>query len=158
MQPTYRRYVGSFLLGAALIAPAGLRAGVYQQDDRHQDDRRRENKHDKRYYDRDHKDYHDWDDREESAYRNWRQERNENPSTMRGGMMTTNIDNRPGFLNVHEVAKLLNCSPRSVYNWISQNTIPYRKAGRRVLFDESEIRNWTKPNSGLHRAPILTRR
>jgi len=78
MQPTYRRYVGSFLLGAALIAPAGLRAGVYQQDDRHQDDRRRENKHHKRYYDRDHKDYHDWDDREDSAYRNWRQERNEN--------------------------------------------------------------------------------
>ena len=51
---------------------------VYQQDDRHQDDRRRENKHQKRYYDRNHKDYHDWDDREESAYRNWRQERNEN--------------------------------------------------------------------------------
>ncbi len=52
--------------------------------------------------------------------------------------MTTNIDNRPGFLNVHEVARLLNCSPRSVYNWISQGTIPYRKAGRRVLFDEAE--------------------
>ena len=53
MQRIYR-YVGSFLLGAGLIAPAGLGAGVYQQDDRHQDDRRRENKHQKRYYDRDH--------------------------------------------------------------------------------------------------------
>jgi len=60
--------------------------------------------------------------------------------------MTTNVDNRPGFLNVREVAKLLNCSPRTVYNWISQGTIPYRKAGRRVLFDESEIRSWTKPH------------
>jgi len=67
--------------------------------------------------------------------------------------MTTNVDNRPGFLNVREVAKLLNCSPRTVYNWISQGTIPYRKAGRRVLFDEAEVRSWTKPRSDLHRAP-----
>lgn len=77
MQRIYR-YAGSFLLGAALMAPAGLRAGVYPQDDRHQDERRHEDKHQKRYYDRDHKDYHDWDDREDRAYRNWRQERNEN--------------------------------------------------------------------------------
>jgi len=67
--------------------------------------------------------------------------------------MTTNVDNRPGFLNVREVAKLLNCSPRTVYNWISQGTIPYRKAGRRVLFDEAEVRSWTKPRSDLHRPP-----
>jgi hypothetical protein len=61
-----------------LIAPTGLRAGLNRQDDRHQDDRRRENEHQKRYYDREYKDYHNWDDREASAYRNWRQERNEN--------------------------------------------------------------------------------
>ena len=36
MQRIYR-YVGSFLLDATLIAPAGLRA-VNQQDDPHQDD------------------------------------------------------------------------------------------------------------------------
>ena len=61
-----------------LIAPAGLRAALNRQDDRRQDDRPRENEQQKRYYDRDHKDYHNWDDREASAYRTWQQERNEN--------------------------------------------------------------------------------
>jgi hypothetical protein len=31
------RYVGSFLLGAALIAPAGMVAGTNFQDDHHQE-------------------------------------------------------------------------------------------------------------------------
>jgi hypothetical protein len=35
------RYVGSFLLGAALIAPAGMLAGTNFQDDHHQDDKHR---------------------------------------------------------------------------------------------------------------------
>ena len=77
MQRIYR-YVGSFLLGAALDRTSGVRAGLNRQDDRHQDDGQRENEHQKRYYDRDHKDYHNWDDREASAYRNWQPERNEN--------------------------------------------------------------------------------
>jgi hypothetical protein len=36
------RYVGSFLLGAALIAPAGMLAGTNFQDDHHQDDKHRD--------------------------------------------------------------------------------------------------------------------
>jgi hypothetical protein len=57
------RYVGSFLVGAVLIAPAGM-AGTNFQDDHHQDDkhRDRDDKNQKRYYDRNHKDYHNWDD------------------------------------------------------------------------------------------------
>ena len=35
------RYVGSFLLGAALIAPAGMLASTNFQDDHHQDDKNR---------------------------------------------------------------------------------------------------------------------
>jgi hypothetical protein len=46
------RYVGSFLLGAALIAPAGMLAGTNFQDDHHQDDRHRDrdDKNQRRYY------------------------------------------------------------------------------------------------------------
>jgi hypothetical protein len=53
-------YVGSFLLGAALIAPAGMLAGTNFQDDHHQDDkhRDRDDKNQRRCYDRNHKDYH----------------------------------------------------------------------------------------------------
>lgn len=65
---------------------------------------------------------------------------------------------RSGFLGVRDVARLLDCSPRTIYSWIGQGAIPYRKAGRRVIFDESEIRNWTKPDSDLHRLAILTKR
>ena len=60
MQRIYRRYVGSFLLGAALIAPAGLWAKDKNQ-----------NCPDKGYYDRDHKDCHTWDDHEGRAYQSW---------------------------------------------------------------------------------------
>ena len=36
------RYVGSFVLGAALIAPAGMVGGTNFQDDHHQDDKHRD--------------------------------------------------------------------------------------------------------------------
>jgi len=59
------RYAGSFLLGAALIAPAGISAGTNFQedrhDDRHQDDKHRDRddkQHERRNYDKNHKDYH----------------------------------------------------------------------------------------------------
>ena len=52
--------MGSFLLGAALIAPAGLRA----EDKNH-------NCSDNGYYDCDRKDCHTWDDHEDRAYQTW---------------------------------------------------------------------------------------
>ena len=54
------------------------------------------------------------------------------------------------LLGVIEAAQLLGCSPRSIYGWVSQGRIPYRKAGRRVLFVESELLEWTKPNLDRH--------
>ncbi len=53
-------YLGSLLMGAALIAPVGAQAN----------DRDRPCP-DKGYYDRDHKDCHKWDDREARAYQGW---------------------------------------------------------------------------------------
>jgi excisionase family DNA binding protein len=50
---------------------------------------------------------------------------------------------RPQFLTVEEVAELLRVSPRSVYNWVSQRQIPFRKAGRRTIFLLDEILEWT---------------
>ena len=66
------RHVGSLLMGAALLAPAG-RASTNFQDDQHQDDRHRDRdaKDQKRYYDKNHKDYHTWDDREVGVYQRW---------------------------------------------------------------------------------------
>ena len=50
------------------------------------------------------------------------------------------------FLSVDEAADLLSVSKRTIYGWVQQGRIPYRKAGRRVLFLESELLEWTKPN------------
>jgi excisionase family DNA binding protein len=61
--------------------------------------------------------------------------------------MSNNIDSRSArFMDVQEAARFLNVSTRTLYGWASQGRVPYRKAGRRLLFLESELLEWTKPN------------
>lgn len=50
----------------------------------------------------------------------------------------------PRFLKVAEVAALLRCKPRTIYDMVEQEPIPYRKVGGRLLFDADEIIEWTK--------------
>jgi excisionase family DNA binding protein len=57
----------------------------------------------------------------------------------------------PRFLTVQEAAELLRLAPKSLYSLVSQRRIPYRKAGRRLLFLESEILAWTQPASNRKR-------
>jgi hypothetical protein len=71
------RYLGSLLLGVALIAPAGIQASNNFRDDSRQDARERNERNQRRYYDRDHRDYHQWDGREDGRYRHWGEERHE---------------------------------------------------------------------------------
>jgi len=75
-----KRYFGLIFLGAVLVLPVTPHAGWLSaasnfQSDRH-DDRDRDRKVQK-YYDREHKDYHLWDDHERRAYRHWLEERRE---------------------------------------------------------------------------------
>lgn len=55
-------------------------------------------------------------------------------------------DPLPKFLKVKEVAALLRLSPRTVYDWVSQRKIPFRKVGDRTIFYLDEILEWTKGN------------
>lgn len=50
------------------------------------------------------------------------------------------------LLDVNEAAELLRVSHRTVYAWVSQRRIPFRKAGRRLLFSREELVAWTQPN------------
>ena len=50
----------------------------------------------------------------------------------------------PSFLTVPEVARLLRVSVRTIYNMVSGRRIPFRKAGRQLLFDVREIEEWTR--------------
>ncbi len=57
---------------------------------------------------------------------------------------------RPRFLKVPEVAELLGIKPRTIYEMVAQNRIPYRKPpGSNILrFDLNEILAWTKAGNG----------
>jgi excisionase family DNA binding protein len=52
---------------------------------------------------------------------------------------------RARFITVIEAAELLRLAPKSLYSLVSQRRIPFRKAGRRLLFLESELIEWTQP-------------
>ncbi len=65
--------------------------------------------------------------------------------------MTTHTDSvtavkRIQLLKVSEVAQLLNVKPRTIYEMVAQNRIPYRKPpGSSILrFDLEEILEWTR--------------
>ena len=53
----------------------------------------------------------------------------------------------PQYLTIGEVAAMLRCSPRTIYQMVSQRRIPFRKAGRQLLFDAAEIDRWTKESA-----------
>jgi excisionase family DNA binding protein len=61
------------------------------------------------------------------------------------------------FLSVREAAEFLRVSPRTVYGWVSQRQLIPRKAGRRLIFLESELVQWTKSNLRPHQFLELTR-
>jgi excisionase family DNA binding protein len=48
------------------------------------------------------------------------------------------------FLEVREVAALLRLKPRTIYDWVSQRRIPFRKFGDRTVFDRDEILKWAE--------------
>lgn len=52
---------------------------------------------------------------------------------------------QPRFLNVREAAELLRLARKTIYSLVSQRRIPFRHAGRRLLFLESELIEWTRP-------------
>jgi excisionase family DNA binding protein len=54
--------------------------------------------------------------------------------------------NRPQLLKVPEVAQMLQVKPRTIYEMVAQERIPYRKPpGSNILrFDLEEILAWTK--------------
>ena len=65
--------------------------------------------------------------------------------------MSTHIDStaavkRSQLLKVTDVAQLLNVKPRTIYEMVAQDRIPYRKPpGSNILrFDLEEILEWTR--------------
>ena len=61
-------------------------------------------------------------------------------------MQNLQMQNSPRFLKVAEVAELLKVKPRTIYEMVAQNRIPYRKPpGSNILrFDLEAILEWTR--------------
>lgn len=47
------------------------------------------------------------------------------------------------LLNLKQAAALLNVAPRTIYSWVAERRIPFRKAGRLLRFDRAELLAWT---------------
>ena len=67
-----KQCVASIFLSAALMVPIGAMAMPAPQDDH---ERHEQEERERKVYDRDHKDYHTWDQREDEAYRHWLDDR-----------------------------------------------------------------------------------
>lgn len=50
----------------------------------------------------------------------------------------------PKFLKPKEAASLLRLAVSTIYEMVSQDRIPYRKAGGRLLFERDELLEWTR--------------
>ena len=68
------RYLSSLLLTAALATPVAMMAAPSPQDDKNHENRAENNK---RYYDKNHKDYHNWDSNEDRSYQRYQTEHHE---------------------------------------------------------------------------------
>jgi excisionase family DNA binding protein len=54
----------------------------------------------------------------------------------------------PVYLTVGEVAERLRCRPSTIYQYVHKKKIPFRKRGGALLFEVSEIDQWTKTCAG----------
>jgi Ni/Co efflux regulator RcnB len=71
------RLISSLILTAALVAPVGLMAAARPEDDRNQEHRDSDNRDNKRYYDKQHHEYHTWNNNEDGAYQRFQKENHE---------------------------------------------------------------------------------
>ncbi len=69
------QWIASLFVSGALMAPLGAMAMPRPQDDR---ERHEQEEHQRRAYDQEYRDYHNWDNREDRMYREWLAERNYN--------------------------------------------------------------------------------
>jgi excisionase family DNA binding protein len=51
------------------------------------------------------------------------------------------------LLTVREAAQLLSIKPRTIYAWVAERRIPFRKAGRLLRFDRAELLAWATPQA-----------
>jgi excisionase family DNA binding protein len=71
-------------------------------------------------------------------------------------LKTVNLANElEKYLTVTESAKLLRVHPRTFYELVYQNRIPYHKVGDRILFLQNSLIEWTASQAETDRSRRL---
>jgi excisionase family DNA binding protein len=72
-----------------------------------------------------------------------------NVKSKRGRPKSTSVPTiKNDYLNVKEIAEMLNISTSHIYTLTSTKKIPHIKLlGKKVLFDKNEIKEWLKSKS-----------
>ena len=60
------------------------------------------------------------------------------------------------LLTIKDVAKQLQIKPSTLYAWVSQGKIPYRKIHGLIRFDPDDIDHWVASFVSPRRSPTLT--
>ena len=72
-----------------------------------------------------------------------------------GQNRATLISDAGRLFTVKEIAAYLGVNDRSIYLWIKNRNLPFRKVGDEMRFDLSEVEAWTRPESkSLEKAPL----
>jgi len=53
----------------------------------------------------------------------------------------------PAYLNVKQVAELLQVKPRTVYSWVYKRSIPFERKGGSLRFRLEAIEKWNVPRA-----------
>lgn len=48
------------------------------------------------------------------------------------------------LLTVRETAEFLSVKPRTIYAWVAERRIPFRKVGKLLRFDRAELKAWSE--------------
>jgi excisionase family DNA binding protein len=55
------------------------------------------------------------------------------------------------LLTLKEAAAYLSVKPRTIYAWVAERRIPYRKAGKLLRFDQAELLAWSEAQTKVDR-------
>lgn len=61
--------------------------------------------------------------------------------------MKSQLDQRPGLLDVRQAARLLGIQVSTLYAWTEQQRIPHVRLGRALRFDLRVLEQWVQQNS-----------
>jgi excisionase family DNA binding protein len=53
---------------------------------------------------------------------------------------------RDFYMDVSMVSKYLHFATSTIYKWVGENYIPYKKLGKRVIFVKNDIDSWVQYN------------